>query len=124
AWVSPNDNSVRVTFDRKVFIEPHFLPDAPIAMTNPVQLFADAVILELKFTNRFPNWFNSMVHTFNLMWSASAKYAGGVFFMGEHRFHDGERTHEWEVAKPGEFGYGLHSSQISAGEMELMHVYE
>src|SRR6185369_4335527 len=36
AWVSPHDNSVRVTFDRHVRIEPFFMPQAIVEMTCPV----------------------------------------------------------------------------------------
>jgi hypothetical protein len=103
AWVSPNDDSVRVTFDRQIRIEPSFLPEAPIEMKRPVRVFPESVVLELKFTARFPNWFNELVRRFNLMQFSSAKYAEGVILLGEHRFHDGEKgleraalfAHQW-----------------------------
>lgn len=102
AWVSPNDNSVRVTFDRNVKIEPYFRAQAVIEFQQPVRIFRESTILEIKFTNRFPNWFKELVRHFNLMWSASAKYAGGVLFMGEHRFHDGWKTTTWQGSVPKE----------------------
>jgi hypothetical protein len=37
-----------------------------------------AVILELKFTNRFPKWFAELVRTFNLRQSGAAKYVDGL----------------------------------------------
>ena len=67
AWVSPNDNSVRVTFDRDVRIEPCFLAEAVTQMARPARVFPESVILELKFTTRFPNWVRAMVRRFNLM---------------------------------------------------------
>jgi len=88
AWVSPNDNSVRVTFDRNVRIEPHFNFDAVVFMRNPSQVYADSVILELKFTDRFPTWFNELVERFNLMQLSAAKYSGGILMLGEACFDE------------------------------------
>ena len=92
AWVSPNDDSIRVTFDRSILIEPHFEPTAVVEMHRPTRVFPGEVVLEIKFTGRFPNWFAEMVRTFNLMQFSSAKYAEGVVSMGEHRFHNGDRA--------------------------------
>jgi hypothetical protein len=100
AWVSPHDNSVRVTLDRQIRIEPFFRADAPIAMTNPVRVFPDVTVLELKFTNRYPNWFEELVRVFNLMRFSSAKYSEGVLLLGEGRFHDGDRSFDWEGMNP------------------------
>ncbi len=38
AWVSPHDNSVRVTFDRDVRVEPFFRAEAVTAMAQPVSV--------------------------------------------------------------------------------------
>jgi hypothetical protein len=124
AWVSPYDNSVRVTFDRNVRIEPYFKTDAPIEFTHPVSIFADSVILELKFTNRFPDWFKDLVRTFNLMWSASAKYAGGVLVMGEHYFHDGEKGLDWHRHLPHELIPDAAPPQARGTQIETEAVYE
>jgi len=86
AWVSPHDNSVRVTFDRNIRIEPHFKPSTGVSMLEPSPLYSPVVILELKFTDRFPSWFNELVQHFNLMQSSAAKYCGGVLSIGEGRF--------------------------------------
>jgi VTC domain len=108
AWVSPHDDSVRITFDRKIRIEPCFLPDALTEMKRPVRVFPEFVVLELKFTARFPNWFQELVRRFSLMQFSSAKYAEGVILLGEHRFHNGENAldrqalfaHEWASELP------------------------
>jgi VTC domain len=92
AWVSAHDNSVRVTFDRNVRIEPYAEPYAVVLMENPVLIYAEFTILELKFTTRFPNWFKELVETFNLMQFSAAKYSEGIVILGEHRFHNGERA--------------------------------
>lgn len=86
AWVSPHDNSVRLTFDRQICAEPFFHPQAVMEMKQPVRVYAEFVVLELKFTTRFPNWFEELVRRFNLMQFSSAKYCEGVEVLGWHRF--------------------------------------
>jgi len=83
AWISPYDNSVRVTMDRAVYVEPD--PGARLAtnMENPRLLFKPWVILELKFTNRFPDWFRDLIRGFDTMQCGAAKYAEGVLTLGE-----------------------------------------
>lgn len=83
AWMSPYDNSVRVTLDRDVLFDVE--PTARLAtqMIRPVRVFGNSVILELKFTNRFPDWFRDMVRVFGLMQCGAAKYAEGVALAGE-----------------------------------------
>lgn len=96
AWVSPHDNSVRVTFDRNVRIEPLFRSEARTTLTQAVQVYPEFVILEIKFTERYPNWFEELVRNFNLMRAASAKYVEGILLLGESRFHDGEKSLDWQ----------------------------
>jgi hypothetical protein len=86
AWVSPHDNSVRVTLDRNIRVEPYFGDQAVVSMTQPTRIYREFVVLEIKFTGRFPKWFNTMVNRFNLMRAAAMKYSGGVELMGEHKF--------------------------------------
>jgi hypothetical protein len=100
AWVSPHDNSLRVTMDRNIRIEPYFVADAPIRMQRPTRIFQDCVILELKFTTRFPGWFADLVRAFHLMQFSASKYAEGVLIMGEARFHDGDQARDWEGWNP------------------------
>jgi hypothetical protein len=49
-------------------------------------VFGKKVILELKFTNRFPNWFMDLVQIFGLRAGSAAKYVDGITDQGEHRF--------------------------------------
>ena len=95
AWVSPENNSVRVTFDRCIRIEPCFKAEAVIAMSRPLHIYSDNVVLELKFTNRFPNWFKELVRCFNLMQYSAAKYSMGVTLLGEHQFYESVHLREW-----------------------------
>jgi hypothetical protein len=87
AWVSPHDNSIRVTLDRNIRVEPYFGDQAIVPMSRPTRIYGEVVVLELKFTGRFPNWFNTLVSRFNLMRGAAMKYSGGVAVVGEQFFH-------------------------------------
>jgi SPX domain protein involved in polyphosphate accumulation len=85
AWISPYDNSVRVTLDRRVLAEVEPTCRLATEMAHPAQSFKGFVILELKFTNRFPDWFRDLVRTFGVMQCGAAKYADGVLLLGEER---------------------------------------
>ena len=124
AWVSPDDNSIRVTFDREIRMEPCFRPKAVTEMIQPVRVFPEFTVLELKFTTRHPKWFNQMVQRFDLMQFSSAKYVEGIEMLGEHRFHDGEKTFDWQSLAPGE--YTPESQPVSklASETKPSAVYE
>jgi hypothetical protein len=83
AWVQPDSNQVRVTLDRQVRCEPDPGARMMTAMQNPTLVFGDWVILELKFTDRFPNWFRELVEIFNLTQCGAAKYVDGITLMGK-----------------------------------------
>jgi len=86
AWISTHDNSVRVTFDRNVLISPEFTSRFTAEMDAPTSVFGPMVILELKFTGRFPDWFAEMVRIFGLRQASASKYADGVARKGEAYF--------------------------------------
>ena len=92
AWVSPENNSVRVTFDRDILIEPFFKAETVTTMKNPAQVYSEFVVMEIKFTNRFPNWLKELVQWFGLRQFSAAKYSSGVALLGEHRFQTGGRN--------------------------------
>ena len=124
AWVSPHDNSIRVTFDRQIRMEPYFLAKAVTEMTRPVRVFPEFTVLELKFTTRHPNWFNQMVQRFDLMQFSSAKYVEGIVMLGEHRFHDGEKTFGWQSLAPREYTGKSQPGSTLASETKPSAVYE
>jgi hypothetical protein len=85
AWLSPGDNSVRVTMDRRIRIELDGTTRLSTAMAHPVLVFGrdtlageEAVVLELKFTSRYPDWFRDLVSGFGLMQCGAAKYVDGM----------------------------------------------
>jgi len=88
AWVDPGSDAVRVTFDRHVLGEPERTTCYRTEMTNPCRPFGNEVILELKFTNRFPKWAREMVEIFELTRGTAAKYCECVEIEGEQRLTD------------------------------------
>ncbi len=87
AWISPTDNSVRVTLDRRVDIEPDFTTRFRAAFDKPTRVYGDLAILELKFSGRFPGWFSEMVRALGLRQGSASKYADGVANRGEAEFY-------------------------------------
>lgn len=85
AWMSPANNSVRVTFDRAVRCEPEFGTPLTTSLGEAVAPFDDRVVLELKFVDRFPNWCSEMVRVFGLVRGGAPKYAQGIALLGEDR---------------------------------------
>ena len=82
AWISPHDNSVRVTIDRQIRCEPEPSSRLTTQMDNPVLVFGDFLVLELKFTNRFPDWFKELVRVYGLAQCGAAKYVDGATLVG------------------------------------------
>jgi hypothetical protein len=78
AYLPRTDNSARLTLDRQVRLESDATACLPTTMTKPLLVWGRAVVLELKFTNRHPNWFRDLVQTFNLTQCGAAKYVDGL----------------------------------------------
>ncbi len=78
AWLNRGNNRTRVTMDRCVQScrEPTIRLDTKL--TDPVTVFDDEVVLELKFTDRFPNWMRELVQVFGLKQCSAAKYVDGI----------------------------------------------
>ena len=81
AYVSDNDE-VRVTLDREVMAEPNLECAVKTKMEHPVRSYEKQVILELKFTNRYPDWFRELVRVCNVMQCGAAKYVESVQGIG------------------------------------------
>ena len=54
-------------------------------MEDPVLSFKEFVILELKFTNRFPEWFRELVRCFHVMQCGAAKYVESIQGIGHDK---------------------------------------
>ena len=75
AWVHPIDDTVRVTVDRDLTTS--VFRNAPLGLTDYEKWRRpplNGVVLELKFTDRFPHWMRELVQTFNLWRGPFAKY--------------------------------------------------
>ncbi len=83
AWLPHDDNSVRVTMDRQVRDDPEPTARLSTQMQNPVLVFGNSVILEIKFTGRFPEWLADVVRAFNLRPCSAAKYVDGICRMSD-----------------------------------------
>jgi SPX domain protein involved in polyphosphate accumulation len=98
-----DDDTVRVTMDRSVYGEPmleplirvkpdpaHTVPNftkikvksGPFDAMDDTSRIPKWVILELKYTNRFPTWFGELVRIFNVMQSGAAKYLESIENIG------------------------------------------
>lgn len=95
AWMSPRDNSVRVTMDREVLFEPDPTTRLQAEMTDPIVVFGRLVVLELKFTGRFPDWWRELVRVFDLRQGSAAKYADGIVRYGEDRLRAALQRADW-----------------------------
>jgi hypothetical protein len=102
AYVPHDDNSARLTMDREVRSEPELTPRLNTKMLRPILVWGKDVVLELKFTNRFPEWFRDLVRVFGLRQCGAAKYVDGVALQGEYKLrpsaaliynYDGEAPH-------------------------------
>jgi len=73
-WVPADHDYARVTFDRnicsRIYTHGKGLEMPPQSTPTAVKL----VTLELKFTDRFPNWMRDLAHTFNLGRTSVPKY--------------------------------------------------
>ena len=81
AYVS-DDDQVRVTLDRNVYGDPNVDYKIKTDLVQPCLSFKNQVILELKFTNRFPDWFKELVRVFGVMQCGAAKYCASVEGLG------------------------------------------
>ncbi len=74
AYCSQDSNAVRLTFDRGLRATRHHNRLSPLGPGQDIDPGVEGVILELKFTDRFPVWMREMVRIFNLERRSMAKY--------------------------------------------------
>src|SRR2546425_6792207 len=86
AYVSDNDE-VRVTMDREVLVQPNLATFVKTEMENPARIFDRQVILELKFTNRYPDWFRELARVFQVIQCCVSKYAEAIGKIGARRLN-------------------------------------
>ncbi len=86
AWVHPDNNSLRVTMDREVRCGVETAARLVAEMDKSVTVFGKSVVLEVKFTERFPRWFGEMARVFGFKQCSAAKYVDGVTLLGDGHF--------------------------------------
>lgn len=87
AWIGEDEHTrTRVTMDRQVKSEPRREMRFDFEMKDPEIVFGNAIVLELKFTDRFPHWFKDLVQTYELKHQSAAKYVDGVAMRGERHY--------------------------------------
>lgn len=108
AWNAADNDDVRVTFDRR--IAGSWYDDA-VPLTEALRLRrawiyppADSeVVLELKFSGRYPRWMERLVAAFDLHRACMAKYVNCVIAMGPQghgRWRDRRSAAEPECTHP------------------------
>ena len=77
AFENDSENRVRVTFDRQLCYKVATLPEVRLGGSGwqHNNLTVGHVILEIKFTGRFPAWLNRLTECFNLRARSVSKYA-------------------------------------------------
>lgn len=79
AWFSPGHNAVRVTMDRDIVCEPRNSYTTSTSLDEPTSVFDPGeIILEIKFTERFPAWLAAVARDLDLVRTSAAKYVDGV----------------------------------------------
>ena len=84
AYVTPENNTVRVTFDRQISGQPYGRNWSLFSSQEPVHPDIGGVVLEVKFTDRFPNWIGQMVQLFDLERRSMAKYVACIQTLRSH----------------------------------------
>lgn len=83
AYENADNNAVRLTFDRAVESAPNPNGNLIAKSEQAHRVFDPNLVLELKFTERFPNWFCELVQTFHCVQTGAAKFAEGIHTRGE-----------------------------------------
>ncbi len=74
AYVSPNSSQARVTFDRQLEGGVYELGSDLLIPKESARPKMEGVVLELKFTDRFPNWMETLCGLFDLERTSIPKY--------------------------------------------------
>ncbi|MCD6393741.1 MAG: polyphosphate polymerase domain-containing protein [Planctomycetes bacterium] len=78
AFEGDSDNRVRVTFDRQIYFKISRKPKVELNSRGWQSARLDCVVLEIKFTAKYPAWLSNMVKVFDLKRGGMSKYASSV----------------------------------------------
>lgn len=85
AYELEESNAVRVTFDRNVQSQRESDFALKTHLDRPTDVFGNQVILEIKFTNRYPVWLQELTQRFHLKQDSASKYVDGIVKIGPRR---------------------------------------
>jgi hypothetical protein len=78
AFEGDSDNRVRITFDRQLSYKATSELNVSMGGAGWNRVLMEFVILEIKFTSRYPAWLSQMVKAFDLKQGAMSKYVESV----------------------------------------------
>lgn len=78
AYESEDTNDVRITIDRNVKSCRVHHNNLNNHLHDEFSVFGNTVILEFKFTNRFPDWLNELTQRFHLRYESASKYVDSI----------------------------------------------
>lgn len=78
AFEGDSDNRVRITFDRQLFYKTADTAELILAGPGWQRHSVESVILEIKFTGRYPFWLKQMAEYFCLNQRSMSKYASSI----------------------------------------------
>lgn len=85
AWVSPENESIRLTFDRQLVATPFRGELVEGDFDRGIKPPIGGVVLELKFTQRYPDWMRELVRVFDLRRTSMPKYVECLYSLDELR---------------------------------------
>lgn len=74
AFVSPGSDHIRCTFDRNLYGGIYYPGDSLIVPKTGATPYLGGTVLEMKFTDRYPNWMPDIARIFNLQKTSVPKY--------------------------------------------------
>src|SRR6056297_1246981 len=92
AYQNRDSNNVRVTMDRDVRNSMLHHNKFENLQTGRYPTFGNTVILELKFTNGFPDWLNELTQRFHLRHESASKYVDSIEFIRFSKIENGMNT--------------------------------
>lgn len=92
AYENKESNDVRVTIDREVKSSRVHHNRFESKQSGGFSVFGNTVILELKFTNRFPDWLNELTQRFHLRHESASKYVDGIELLRFNKIEKGMNT--------------------------------
>ncbi len=78
AYEDTSNNRVRITFDRKLAYRSTNKPELHVLGNGWREVPMDFVVLEIKFTDKYPLWLNDMIKIFDLKQTSMSKYVSTV----------------------------------------------